>query len=112
MSTPLGEFEQVVLFSVLRLGDGAYGLAIADSIESRTGRSVSPGAIYTTLGRLADRGVVSARIEAARQGPGRRRKFYQLTPDGARLLRASWGMLRAAADGMAGRLDDLVGEDA
>ncbi len=112
MSTPLGEFEQTVLFSVLHLADNAYGLAIADAIEARTGRSVSPGAIYTTLGRLADRGIVTSRVEADRDGPGRRRKFYRLTPEGAVLLRNSYAMLRAAAEGVMDRLDEIAGAGA
>ena len=52
---PLGEFEQLVLFAVLRLEEEACGVAIHDEIEARTGRGVSPGAIYTTLGRLGAR---------------------------------------------------------
>ena len=54
----LGEFEQLVLFAVLRLDEDASGVAIHDEIEARTGRDVSPGAIYTTLGRLEERGLV------------------------------------------------------
>ncbi len=46
----LGEFEQLILFSVLQLGDGAFGVSIREEIEERTGREVSSGAIYTTLG--------------------------------------------------------------
>ena len=43
----LGEFEQLVLLAVVRLGDeNVYGVPIADEIERRTGRSVSPAAVY------------------------------------------------------------------
>ena len=41
----LGEFEQLILFSVVQLGDDAYGVAIRETIEERTGRVVSSGAI-------------------------------------------------------------------
>ncbi len=51
----LGEFEQLILFSVLQLGEGAFGVSIREEIAGRTGREVSSGAIYTTLGRLEDR---------------------------------------------------------
>ena len=47
----LGEFEQLILFSVVELGDDAYGGAI-ETIERRTGRVVSAGAINTALGRM------------------------------------------------------------
>ena len=62
----LGEFEQLVLFAVLRLDQDASGVAIHDEIEARTGREVSPGAIYTTLGRLEERGLVRAIVIGAR----------------------------------------------
>ena len=48
----LGEFEQLILFTVLRLGNEAYGVTIREAIEARTGRLVSSGSIYTSLGRL------------------------------------------------------------
>ncbi|MBW3552833.1 MAG: PadR family transcriptional regulator, partial [Gemmatimonadetes bacterium] len=54
----LGEFEQLVLFSLLHLSDQAYGVSIRDAIEERTGRAVSSGAIYTVLGRLEERRLV------------------------------------------------------
>ncbi len=107
MKQHLGEFEQIVLFTVLRLGDGAYGLAIRDAIEEHTGRSVSPGSIYTTLGRLDERGIVESQVEAPGT-PGRPRKFYRLTPTGARRLQASYEALQAAADGVTSRLAALT----
>ena len=50
----LGAFEQLVLFSVVKLGDQAYGGAIREAIEERTARVVSSGAINTALSRLAE----------------------------------------------------------
>jgi hypothetical protein len=44
-----GELETLILFAVLRLGDGAYGVSIRDEIEARTGRHLTRGAIYTAL---------------------------------------------------------------
>ena len=107
MKKHLGEFEQIVLFTVLRLGDEAYGLAIRDAIEEHTGRRVSPGSIYTTLGRLDDRGIVDSRVEAPGM-PGRRRKFYRLTTEGARRLQSSYDALRSAAKGVTARLAALA----
>ena len=106
----LGEFEQLVLFAVLRLGDEASGVAIHDEIEARTGRDVSPGAIYTTLGRLEARGLVAATVLAAATGRvGRPRKRYALRKPGARALREAYRGVQALADGGAlARLDELV----
>ena len=48
----IGEFEQLVLMTILRLGDQAYGATVRDEIADRTGRDVSLSAVYTTLERL------------------------------------------------------------
>ncbi len=62
----LGAFEQLILFSVLQLEDEAYGVSIRENIEERTRRTASIGAIYTTLGRLEERGLVRSRTEEPR----------------------------------------------
>ena len=104
----LGEFEQLVLFAVLRL-DEASGIAIHDEIEARTGRDVSPGAIYTTLGRLEIRGLVTSEILAPEPGRvGRPRKHYTLRPAGARALRESYAGLQALAGGSRAKLATIA----
>lgn len=104
----LGEFEQLVLFSVLKLGDDAYGGTIREAIEQRTGRVASSGAINTTLGRLAERRLVTWRLGELTPGPGRRRKYYALTPAGARALKSSLSTIRAMADGLTAKLNRLA----
>ena len=69
----LGDFEQLVLLGVLRLGDDAYGAAIRQEIHARSGRDVSINAVYTTLDRLeskgsSDRGSASRRRSGAAAG--------------------------------------------
>jgi DNA-binding PadR family transcriptional regulator len=54
----LGEFEQLVLLAIVRLGENAYGVSIRDEIRLCTGRLVSRGAIYITLDRLEGRGYI------------------------------------------------------
>ena len=105
----LGEFEQLILFSVVELGDDAYGGTIRESIERRTGRVVSSGAIYTTLGRLTERNLVSARVAEPSAGRmGRPRKYYSIEPAGARELMASYSTIQAMAGGLVSRLADLA----
>jgi PadR family transcriptional regulator PadR len=104
----LGEFEQLVLFAVLRL-DEASGIAIHDEIEARTGRDVSPGAIYTTLGRLQERGFVTSVVLASEPGKvGRPRKHYTLQPRGARALRDAYAGLQALAGGSLNKLAQIA----
>jgi len=58
----LGEFEQLLLLAVVRLGPEAYGLDIARELEARAGRTVSRGALYTSLDRLEDKGLVRWKV--------------------------------------------------
>lgn len=95
----VGEFEQLILFAVYHLGDEAYGLAIRDFIEERTGRAVASGAIYTTLGRLEERGLVTSRTGEQTPGRGRPRKHYAVQPAGARALVEAYEVMQAMSKG-------------
>lgn len=111
MGKSLGEFEQMVLFALVSLGDEGYGASIRREIMARTGRDISPGAVYTVLERLEGAGLVASRVgEPTAQRGGRRRKHYQLRPDGARLLRTSHDRMRRMTAGLEGRLAELAGE--
>jgi PadR family transcriptional regulator, regulatory protein PadR len=84
----LGEFEQVLLLAILRVGKDAYGVPIRDVLRDRTGRRVTLGAIYKTLGRLSDKGMVTSRAGAPTTARGgRRTRCYTLTAAGRRELR-------------------------
>ncbi len=105
----LGEFEQLILFAVVELEDDAYGGAIREAIERRTGRVVSSGAIYTALGRLAERKLVTSRLGEPTAGrAGRPRKYYSLEPAGARELKATYSTIQAMAGGLIAKLTDLA----
>jgi DNA-binding PadR family transcriptional regulator len=90
----LGEFEIYVLLALSQLDDQAYGNAIRREIEERTGREIAVGAVYATLGRLEDKGLVRYRLSTAEPVPGgRARKVFRLTDAGGRALRHSTTML-------------------
>ena len=79
----LGEFEQVVLLAILRLGDQAYGVTIAQEITKCTGREPAPGALYTTLDRLEDKGLVASRLgDPTPQRGGRAKRFFTVNARG------------------------------
>lgn len=106
----LGEFEQLILFALLRLGEEAYGVTVRKEIEQRTGRSVSSGAIYTALGRLEGRGYVSSRVgESTSSRGGRRRKYYVVEKEGARALHDTYSTVRVMARGLVPRLAGRAG---
>src|SRR5215216_3569998 len=97
----LGDFEQLVLFGVLRLGDDAYGAAIRQEIHARSGRDVSINAVYTTLDRLEAKGLLRSWIgEPTAQRGGRRRKFYALRPAGVAALRQAYRAFAAMTVGL------------
>src|SRR3954466_516495 len=102
----LGDFEQLVLFGVLRLGTDAHGAAIRQEIHARSGRDVSINAVYTTLDRLEDKGLLRSWIgEPSAQRGGRRRKFYELRPARAAALRQASRAFAAMTVGLEGWLE-------
>ena len=88
----LGEFEQVVLLALARLGVGAYGGAIHAEILETSGRDVSIPAVYVTLKRLEKKGLVTSHMSAVPEG-GRARKTYTLLPEGRVALARSRQLL-------------------
>lgn len=102
----LGEFEQMVLLSIMRLGEGAYGLAIRNELTDVAGRQPSSGSLYTTLDRLEKKGLVSSSAgETSRERGGRARRYLSVTPEGHLLLARSRTRLLALWDGLEGALD-------
>jgi DNA-binding PadR family transcriptional regulator len=101
----LGEFEQIVLLAVLRLGEDAYGVPIRSDIERRTGRSLTVGALYRTLDRLEAKGYLTSSFgDPSPERGGRSRRYFRIKPLGLRTLRASRDALAAMWEG----LDPLV----
>jgi len=96
----LGEFEQMVLLAIMRVGPESYGVTIRHEIETCTGRDVSLGAIYPTLDRLEAKGYVRSYIgEPTGERGGRSRRHIVLEPEGEAALRRSWKMLNALWEG-------------
>lgn len=109
MPKRLGEFEQILLFALLRLEEDAYGVTIREEIQRRTGRAPSPGAIYTALSRLEAEGLVSSRLgDTTPARGGRRKKYWAIEPRGAEALQRSFSALSEMADGVLPKLSDLA----
>ena len=86
----LGELEQMILWTVLRLEDAAYGLAVRDQLEERAGRSVARGAVYTTLDRLVRKGYLESRLaDPDDSRAGRPRRYFTVTDAGREALKES-----------------------
>src|SRR5438309_1737232 len=88
MKTSLGTLELSALLSVARLGDQAYGLAVRHDLSERANRDYSVGAIYTTLQRLEDKGLLtSSASEPLPVRGGRSRRHFKLSAAGTRAIR-------------------------
>ncbi len=105
---PLGEFEQAVLFTLLRLEDQAYGASIRREIELRTVRRISISPVYTTLERLESKGYVHSRLgDPTPERGGRRKKFFRLTPEGARVLKSAYSDYQHIVRGLEDQLEAI-----
>ena len=79
----LGEFEQMVLLAILRLGENAYGVTIREEIAACADREPAPGALYTTLDRMEQKGVVRSWLGGATaQRGGKAKRYFAVTKAG------------------------------
>jgi DNA-binding PadR family transcriptional regulator len=100
-SENLGEFEQMVLLAVLRLGGEAYGVSIRAEIAQRTERAVAPGALYTTLERLERKGFLKSRVgDPTPERGGRAKRYYTVSSTGLKAIARAERAFRRLLDGL------------
>lgn len=104
----LGEFEQVVLLSLLRLGNGTWGAAIRRDIQDRIGRELPVSVVYVTLQRMEKKGWVKSYVgEPTPERGGRRRRHYLIAEKGEHALGRSYRALKKMTEGLEMRLASL-----
>ena len=97
----LGEFEQLVLLAILRLGDDAYGVTIRAELAERAGRTIAPGALYTALERLETKGMITSRMgDPTPQRGGRAKRYVTVTGAGRHALRRAVRAYERLLDGL------------
>ncbi len=97
----LGEFEYLLLTAAARLGDEAYGAAIRRAIEEATGRRCSIGALYTTLDRLENKGLVKTWMGGATaERGGRAKRLVRVTSKGVKAAAAFYATVQRASRGV------------
>jgi DNA-binding PadR family transcriptional regulator len=100
-STPLGEFELLVLLATMSLGDLAYPVSIARDIEARTGRRASRGAVLITLERLEDKELVGSRYgDPTPERGGRPKRFFKAKPRGVQAVRDALDRIKTMSAGL------------
>src|ERR1700747_2120789 len=83
-----GNFELMVMLTLMRLGDNAYGVPISEELEKRTGRDVAIGSVYAALERLEEKGFVASSLgEATPERGGRAKKYFRVTARGLKEVR-------------------------
>ncbi|KPJ84193.1 MAG: hypothetical protein AMS19_01635 [Gemmatimonas sp. SG8_23] len=114
----LGEFEQLALLAVLRLGERAYGAAIQEELDRTAGRSSAISSIYITLTRLEAKGLVRSSLgtppgsdeagaEETRSRAGKPRRYFAIEPEGIEALKASRETLLSMWDGVEHELETV-----
>ncbi len=82
--------EEIVLISIWKLKDSAYGVTINREVSNKAGKKYSMGALYFTLDQLLKKGFVSKTVGGATTERGGRSKiYYQIAPDGEKALQAA-----------------------
>lgn len=83
----LGEFEELVLLTVASMPEEAYGAAITQGIQQKTGRMVVLSGVHVALYRLEEKGLVTSFVGGATQERGgRRKRLFKITATGVNIL--------------------------
>ena len=83
----LGEFEELVLLTIATLGNEAYGVSIKENIEARTERTLSIGALHSTITRLEEKGFLKSWLgDPTQERGGRRKRLFEVTQSGKEAL--------------------------
>ena len=86
--TNLGEFEELLLLIVLILQDEAYVNKIKEEVFDQINRNASMGALHSTLSRLEKKTLLDSKLTGSTtERGGRRKRVYQLTGEGKRVLK-------------------------
>ena len=102
----LGDLEELVLLSVLRLKDEAYGARIRAQLIESADRSVSISTIYVTLMRLEEKGYVRSWMgEPSGVRGGKAKRFFGLSPEGVEALQVTRNVREQMWEGVEASLD-------
>lgn len=105
----IGQFEQLVLTAIVRCGRNAYSVSIHEAVGQLSApKTVALGAVYSTLDRLEDKGLISSWLsDPTPERGGRSKRCYRLEQNGERALRESVLTSRRVCDALV----DAWGED-
>jgi PadR family transcriptional regulator, regulatory protein PadR len=90
----LGEFELMILLTIIRLGDEVYGVPLARELSVIRGEDVSAGSVYAALDRLELKGMIASTLgDPSPERGGRAKRYFHVTEQGLKSLRETRKML-------------------
>lgn len=106
----LGQFEQIVLTAVLSLGEDAYGVTVHAKVgQLSRPKKISLGAVYATLDRLEDKGLISSFLsDPTPERGGRSRRYYCVEKTGEKALMESANLARRMFESLEKSLGGLA----
>ena len=105
-SPGLGEFEYLVMLAVVHVGEEGYSVTIRKEIEKRTGRSVAPGALYVTLQRLTEKGLLESWLgDPTPERGGKAKRHFRPTDEGLASAREFTAAVRSMTRGLDGAFE-------
>ena len=85
--TYLGEFELMLLLTIIRLGDAAYGVPLSRELAQQRGRDIPVGSVYAALDRLEAKGFIASYLgESTPERGGRAKRYFRVTRQGLRAV--------------------------
>lgn len=102
----IGEFELLVVLSILRQKEAPYANRVRDDLVTHAGRNVTRGALYRTLDRLKTKGLIEWELEPSRTPDrgGHPMRRLSVTREGEEVARASRDVLLTFFDGLESRV--------
>ena len=96
----LGSFEEMVLLAILRNHQDAYAVTIRRELQARSGADVAIGAVYATLDRLEEKGLVGSEVQQRAGAVGRPRRYYDVVAPGHAALAETRAIREAMWQGL------------
>jgi PadR family transcriptional regulator, regulatory protein PadR len=86
--TYLGEFELMILLTIIRLGDEVYGVPLARELSTIRGGDVAVGSVYAALDRLELKGLIASNLgDPSPERGGRAKRYFRVTEQGLKSVR-------------------------
>ncbi len=97
----LGEFELMILLTVIHLGEEAYGVPISREMEKHRRRGVSVGSVYAALERLEQKSLVTSQLgDPTPERGGKAKRYFRVTKEGLQQLQKTRRVLTAMWKGL------------